>query len=413
MYRIFPFILSTLFFVSCNNETDKETKKSVPSTITSINYKTSYIAGSDICLFFKNNGNKNPKLIISNAIGSTLLLPVVNQETLNYCLPREITTKSDVIFWKVVQEETSLLQGEFLIVPDTSQTNIESYFGPRQITAGNNDFSMLTNIPIDKYDNTLTDGTPVSIKSEFENTITTSIVPINNGIAWKNIVTTKKTGRILVSSSCNETNSKQLTTIVFPAKATDFKISYKRDHKFADGNQILELQTNQIVDEFGNIVSDGTHVNFILKNTDDMRLQTAGNTLNGRVVAKLLHPEQPDTWEIEAYVTGAAKSNSITIDFDSAIQDFEFDFNTENRILTIGPLLGFLEQKVSDGLSVDIQVTSEDNIIKNRKKIFTKNGLASLEISKEFYPPGTYDIGIQVAGIKKDTTLTLRNGSKK
>ncbi|MFX0558266.1 hypothetical protein ACOCEA_15800 [Maribacter sp. CXY002] len=410
MYRIFPFILSILFFASCKNETEKETEKSAPSTITSLNHKTSYTAGSDICLSFKHNGNENPKLIITNAIGTTLVPPVVNQQILNYCLPWEITSKSEIIKWKVIHKEELLLKGEFLIIPDAFQTNIESYFGPRQITAGNNDFSMLTNIPTDQYDNTLLDGTPVIVKSEFENTIETNIVRINKGIAWKNIGATKKSGRILVSSSCNETNSKQLTTIVFPAKATDFKISYKRDHTYADGNQIIELQTNVIKDEFGNIVSDGTHVNFILKNNKNMRLQTVGNTLNGKVVTKLLHPEQPDTWEIEAYVTGAAKSNTITVDFDASIKDYEFDIDTESRILTIGPLFGFIGQRVSDGLSVDIQITSEDNIIKNRKKLFTKNGLAIFEISKEFYPSGIYDIGILVAGIQKDTTLNFIDG---
>ena len=373
---------------------------------------TDYIAGSNICLDFDAQKDNQSTLVIKNVFGTSLANKKYANGNLQFCIPHVFTTKAGKLHWQLINRGQIRAKGFISIIPDTAKTYMESYFGPRQISAGDIDFSMLANIPTDKFDNTLKNDVLVTVKSEFENTITTYQVPVKKSIAWKNIPATKKSGRILVSSLCNGAFSKQLTTIVYPALASDFEVSYKRDHTFADGNQIMELQTNQILDQYGNVVSDGTHVNFLIKEKNGSLLHSSGNTLNGRAIAKMLHPEEPVTWSFEAFVTGAARSNTVLVDFKPAFKDYEIKYLRQERKLIVGPLLGFIDQQATDGFSVNVHIKSEENLVNLKEILYTKNGKATLILEKEFFPTGAYNITITTAGITKKMNIKLFDETK-
>ncbi len=402
------YLLVLLNVLSCSKKSE-EIQDYTNNSIALITQKKQYNAGSDICFTFNASKEITPFLVITNVLGTSVLKPTKEANKLSFCLPPMYCNRAGKLNWSLVLENTEIKTGHITISPDPGTTYLETYFGPRQITAGKEDFSMLVNIPTDRYDNTLDNGTMVTINSEFEDVFNQFKVPIAESIAWKNINATEKSGRILVSAHCNATNSKQLATIVYPAMATDFKIEYQRDHSFADGNQIIEFQTSEIMDKFGNIVSDGTHINFLIENQNGIFMNATGNTLHGRAVARLLHPEEPNTWKVKAFVTGAAKSNTVVVGFKAAVEDYPINFNKEQRKLSIGPLTSFMEQKVTDGFSIQLSIKSESNIINEAEKLFTKDGKASYILDENFYPIGTYNITVEAAGISKELLITLAN----
>ena len=59
---------------------------------------------------------------------------------------------------------------------------------------------------------------------------------------------------------------KKFDVNIMPSIPTNFTISTHRNHTYADGNQITTFSTSIIKDTLGNTVSDGTYVEFYIRN---------------------------------------------------------------------------------------------------------------------------------------------------
>ena len=127
---------------------------------------------------------------------------------------------------------------------------------------------MLVVIPTDSLDNPVPTKTLVSAKYQFLTSEEKENIFTKHLIAFKNINSKKESGRMLVSSESLGVNSKEFTINVTAAIPTDFKISAKRPHKYADGNQVTTFLPSTIKDQHNNVVSDGTYVTFFIKNKD-------------------------------------------------------------------------------------------------------------------------------------------------
>ena len=397
------FILSIIFILGCSSKKE-EPKTAIPIKVKLVTEKAIYKAGDAIQLaFITDRKEAHLKLHLKNAFG-TVLVPYQQQESqIVFRLPGNFSRKTGPCYWKLILGEETLLKGKITILTHTEKgTNMETYFGPRSITAGNNDYSMLVIAPTDVYDNTVKNGTEVTIKTQFLEKISDIKVTTNDLMAWYPVRSPEKSGRILVTALCNGTTSKELTTIVFPANATDFEINAIRDHDFADGNQIIKFKSNKIKDEFGNVISDGTLVTFIIKTNKDAYLYTAGTTIDGVVEARTLHPSEATDWNIQAYITGASKSKAIDVSFKTAIADYQVAFSTGNRTIDIGPLESFMQQLVPDGILVQLDIYTANGEFIETKKTTTKKGVSTIFLSPEYLPDGTYKLVLKAAGIQKE-----------
>ncbi|MBT8302463.1 MAG: hypothetical protein KJO63_14125 [Maribacter sp.] len=371
--------------------------------------ETSYIAGDSITLRFRVNQNTGGLLFVKNALGSSLIEPVVKDSILEFQIPTSYSQKAGLSHWEFVTAKENPISGNLQIAPNTEKTTlIESYLGPRSIIAGNIDYSMFIIVPTDMFDNTFTNGTEVIVKHQFEDTISQNIIEIENLVAWTTIGASEKAGRLLVTASCNTTDSKELTSLVYPSNAIDFTISSKRDHQYADGNQIISFSSSVITDQFNNTISDGTLVTFIIADKAGNLLQTSGITINGVANAKLLHPVKEERWQITAYITGVAKSNTLTIDFKAAVKDYPITFNDENRTLFVGPIKSFMNQNIPDGLEVQLLIYNSQNKLLETKITTSRNGMAKFELSPDFFANGHYNLKINSAGISKNITVDLK-----
>ncbi|PWK23202.1 putative secreted protein (Por secretion system target) [Maribacter polysiphoniae] len=392
----------------CSPETPK---LEAPSTQASLllTKQTNYNAGDTITLRFKSNQKTGSALVVRNALGSSLLEPVMKEGLLEFQMPPDYSQKAGICRWEFVTPREKSISGTLQIAPNTTEeTLIESYLGPRSITAGNIDFSMFVIVPTDIYDNTFADGTDITVKHQFKETIFENEIEIKNSMAWTKIGTTAKAGRILVTASCNHTDSKELTTLVYPSNAIDFTITSKRDHQYADGNQIITFSSSVITDQFNNIISDGTLVSFLIEDKTGNLLQTSGSTLNGIATAKLLHPVEEQTWKVTAYITGIAKSNTITIDFEAAVKDYTISFPEDKRTVFVGPIKSFMNQDIPDGLVIQLAIYNSQSQLLETKMTTSKNGLAKFRLPPDFFENGIYHLQIKSAGITKNITVVLK-----
>jgi len=360
-----------------------------------------FIAGTEITLAFSVENELTPLLFIKNSYGSTVVAPEQKEDQLVYSIPAVFSKKTGILNWLLINEGETLLKNSIEILPNIdSPSLIESYLGPRSIQAGNSDFSMLVVIPTDEFDNPLPEETSVKINEQFLDNIYSKEEKTKNFIIWNNILAKEKAGSILVSSSCNTTNSNELTTVIYPSNATNFIINYKRNHRFADGNQITELITSKIVDEFENTISDGTIVEFNIITSENTILKTSATTINGIAKAKILHPSQEETWKVKGYVNGLAESNEIIIFYEPISLNFNVSFSENNRKITVGPIQSFMNQLIPDGAFVKLHIFNNSHLIETKTATSNK-GFVIFDISADFYTKNNYSFIVEVLGNSK------------
>ncbi len=371
--------------------------KEVVATLVTKNYV--YEAGNEIALSFKLNTVAHTTLVLHATFGTTTLVSM-SQEP-QFVIPDFISRKKGKIAFTLLSKSKVLYKGELDVMTNT-ETNIEleSYIGPPSIIAGGIDYTMPVIIATDSYDNPLPDSTKVYIKHQFLNIEREDLVYSKDMIGWRNIFSYRQSGRILLFSKVEEVVSKEFSVEVYPSLPENFEITSNRKHTYADGNQITDFITSIIKDEYGNIISDGSLVEFVIKDLNGSILHAQGSTINGRAVAKILHPDHEDVWRVKAYVHGMAESNEITVKYAPIIDDFEVKFDMGNRKIMIGPLMSFMEQLIPDGALVKVV------ILKNGEEIDTQiktsyDGMITFWLQNGFYKSGNYDVYITALGIEK------------
>ncbi|WP_158849340.1 hypothetical protein [Algibacter sp. L1A34] len=395
--HIYIFVLGLILLSSFAVVQQNETANKI-ELLTS---QTNYEAGSKIVLKFSTTETSKPLLYCSNSYGSTLVSPNLESNTLQYTLPQTISKKIGAVNWKILDTIESIT-GTIKITPRKEVATMETYIGPPSIEAGGTDYTMLVVIPTDSLDNPLAENSLVKAKHQFLASEENNDIFTKNLIAYKNINSKKESGRMLVSSESLGINSKEFTINIKAAIPTDFTISAKRPHDYADGNQVTTFSTSIIKDKQGNVVSDGTFVTFFITNADENILKTTGTTIEGVAHAKIIHPNFKDTWSIKAYIDGMSESKIISLKYKQVIEDFDIAFSEKNRKITIGPLQSFMLQMIPDGLQVKLKIYKDNLLIDTLTKT-SYNGYVNFILKPAIYENGDYNFRIETAGKTKES----------
>lgn len=370
-----------------------------------------FIAGNAIKLeFLSTSTSEKLQLFIIHSYGKTLLESGIENGKYVFKIPESYCKKTGEVSWYLIHKNENIDSGTFEIIPNNkTKTVIENYLGPRTIMAGGKEFTMMVTVPTDGFDNPKNENTEVILKHQFLQNVTNLNLKTKDFIAWYNIYSPTKSGKLLVSSECDRIATKEIETEIYPNIATNFTINYARNHEFADGNQITHFTTSIIKDQFGNTVSDGTLVSFLIKTKNNLVLKTFGTTINGFASGQILHPDHQETYTVKGYITGIAESNSITIEYKPVISSFNYSFSNNNRTLRVGPIKSFMNQLVPDGIKVKVVVFHQNKVIKILYQDTTPKGIATFNFSEDFYKENTYQFEISTMGITKKT-LQLNYG---
>jgi len=384
-------ILLSSFAVVQNNETT--------NPIQLLTTQTDYAVGNAVVLKFTASEGEKPLLYCSNSYGSTLVSATLKDNALQYEIPQNISKKIGIVNWKLL-DQNKAISGKFYMHPKAEVATMETYIGPPSIEAGGTDYTMLVVIPTDSLDNPVPTNTKVNAKFQFLASEENDAIFTKNLISYRNINSKRESGRMLVSSESLGINSKEFTINVWAAIPTDFTIAAKRPHNYADGNQVTTFNTSVLKDKQDNVVSDGTFVTFFITNASGNILKTTGTTMEGVAHSKIIHPDFKDNWSIKAYVDGMAESNTITLDYQSVINDFDVAFTNKNREVLVGPLQSFMEQMIPDGLHVNLLIY-KGNILLDTITKTSFNGYVTFYLKPAVYENDTYNFRVETAGIDK------------
>ncbi|WBX72626.1 hypothetical protein PG913_06795 [Tenacibaculum pacificus] len=365
--------------------------------ITLLSKEKQFIAGDTIHLKFNTNSTKKHQMYCTNSYGSTLINSEVINNKMFFKIPTYISNKTGVLNWKILNNKNNI-SGQFKIVPKQQPVSLETYLGPPSIEAGGTDYTMLVVIPTDDLDNPLKKGTIVKVKHQFLKSERKTKVLTNNLIAFKNINSPLKSGRMIITSESLNLNSKEYDVNIMPAIGTNFKLFFKRNHKYADGNQITTFYTSIIKDKNRNVISDGSFVDFFITNKKGNMLKTSGTTINGIAYAKMIHPEFEDNWKVKAYINGISESDILKINYKKIIDKFDVNFYDNNRTVKVGPLKSFMNQMIPDGLKVKLAIYKDEKLLNDIIKK-SKDGFVYFNLNSNIYKNGNYTIKITAAAV--------------
>ncbi len=385
------FFIAMLWILSYSSTQDAV---NLDKNYTLITQEQEFIAGTTISLKFIGDTASAPDLLIHYSLGNTLVSAQSQGENINYEFPPFISNLAGRVNWKLVNTEVS---GSLNIIPNSQITKMETYVGPPSIIAGDTDYSMAVSIPLDRYDNAQQDGTAVSFNYNKELAIDNNAAIVKDLIAFDYITSTKKTGKILLAANSGEQFSKEFTVEVQAGLPVDFTLSRKRNHEYADGNQLATFSTSILRDVYGNTAGNGTLVTFYITTSSGAVLQTTGTTIKGIATGTMIHPEKEDRWSVNAAVAGMASSDTIQLEFKPVFESYEVALSQENRRIIVGPLKSFMGQIIPDGVTVSLKIEDKNGSTTYLKQ--TYQGVVQFELNPDLIVPGTYDYTITAGGI--------------
>lgn len=389
-------LLIVYFLTLCVNAQETNSAGKVSLLTTQKEFRVS----DEIFLDFDVKDSKNFNLYCSNSYGSSMIYPDKNDGKITFRIPKFLSKKRGLLTWKTIGLETNI-SGSLFVNSLQQPKTIETYLGPPSIDAGAIDYTMLVVIPTDSLDNPIKDNSKVDVKNQFLKSERSTPIFTDKLIGYKNIYSPLKSGRMIISSESYGLNSKEFDVNIMPAIATNFKIYAKRNHEYADGNQITSFYTSIIKDRLNNVIIDGSFIEFYITNKKGNILKTTGTTINGVAHAKIIHPDFEENWSVKAYSIGISESNVINLKFKKVIDNYTVDFNNNNRTIKIGPLESFMGQIIPDGLIVKLFIYKDKKLIET---IFreSKAGFAEFNLNPNIFEDGIYDFKTKTAGIEKE-----------
>nr|WP_293299793.1 hypothetical protein [Allomuricauda sp.] len=385
--------------IGCAKSVDAPQEKTT-DTVKLISMATEFSAGESITLLFEEKA-EDQLLLVQNGWGTFALKPDSANTALSFTLPQSISQKSGLVHWTLLHQKNKVNEGDISILPSKMVSDtMESYIGPTSIFANNQDQAMIVSLPQDEFGNPLPEETIIQLTEKFKDFQKSKSVPIHDMITHSYVGGVRVVGEIFLGTSLENQVSKEFTVSVLPTKSADFNITAVRQHHFADGNQTVSFTTSTIKDQNGNIIADGTLVNFVIGDSSGNRYQTYGLTLHGTAVGKMLHPEEPTEWNIKAHISGVSQSNSLKLIFDAAVLDYAIQISKDGKTITIGPILSYMKQWVPDGMGIHLEVQSPEGRSLVRNNTTSRKGMGKFELP-EGINANQNIVRITVAGIQK------------
>lgn len=346
-------------------------------------------------------------ILYSSGYGSIVLSETVEDGKIQFTTPTLITEKIGDYEINLMYGEESILKDSLNVYTQPKEIDyIESYFGPRIILAGGQDFSMLTVIPVDEYDNPMPDDTHIEVHENFKELQKQHEQYTFDFVSYKRFYSYDQTGKITVSmNSDNGVTTKEKTSDIYPYTPKDFVIEQSKEHNFADGNEVVSIKTSIIEDIYGNTIQNGTMVHYQIVTGSGKQLAAYAKTVKGIATTKIQHPYTQDSWTIQAFIPGLSESNTLEIEFEQIAYDFPVTFFKENRKVVVGPIKSYMGQLLPNGTAVTLTLIHEGKTTEITQ--YTVGAMTTFLLRDFYYPSGEHQMTIETLGLTKKFTKTL------
>ncbi len=355
------------------------------------------IAGEKSNVAVSINDPGEVKVLIRHSLGQTPIKPETGGNKIVFRLPPFLDERAGS--YPVLLFRGNLPIGDFnlRIEPAASRERLEVYAGPKKIIVGGVESSMLVASSLDTYGNVRPD-TITFHYSIHENSVQT-LRPIHHLASFHSIYTGTISGNGDVSVTSGNLYHPGIGLFEAPGFPSELRLQYSRDHEYADPGSRVEINASPMTDRFGNIIVDGTLVEFIIRDKISENLSKAyGSTIEGIARVILPAPNHKTTWQINARILGEFMG-SLEIPFRQSIREFDIDFDTETSSLSAGPFVNHNDQYIADGILMDMTFIKEGRFFRRSGRIMS--GHYQVNTESLGIPPGEYRLEINQFGYSK------------
>lgn len=316
----------------------------------------------------------------------------------------------------IIQIEGQTAQSEFEIIPGQAVEPITPLVGPNSITADGESWSIAAVIPFDQFANPLVDGTAVKFQvAHPADSVETLETETKSLVAWERITSQTIAGKTFISAQADGAFGPEVEILETADWPTSFTLSNEPKLIAADGKQLTEIRTTRIVDQNGNVIPDGTMVQFIVSDAEGNSRTLPTQTVDGIAKLPLQAPLAPDPLTIIATIF-AVKSEPLIIEFiqGKAVQPFTIKLDVTPgaeqfegaMTLTAGPLLGTRGQHLPDGTPIQFELLKDGDLL-IQTEVDSEDGLAIFAIRKAELTSGRYTAVATVGQVYAQTKFEI------
>jgi hypothetical protein len=337
-----------------------------PETVTfvspiSVEAQTEIIAGETLDLDVNMPAAGAVKVLALSGASALLFTPELPEGRSSWTVPDAVT--------KTAGRLTLLIGGNQVEVAIRASepndfTNI--LLGPRTIVADGKDLTLAVVAPGDIYGNALPNRTPVQFQRLEANQDRSSYDrEVERSLAFARLGAGTTAGANSIWVTVENTTGVPAVLNEVPGVATAVELELATSAVVADGRQVIELATAELVDEFGNQLPDGVAGVFRLTTADTTTVVPA-TVQRGRLLAFWTAPDSPAVLRITASVNGQT-SGSATIRAVTGVRPFEVTGSLEidGYRIRVGPILDPSGALVANGTEVvigDRSTTTADGV---------------------------------------------------
>ncbi len=382
-------ILAVLYILSKDEGVVEQPR--ISANVGHLNIPDTLIAGSHYC--FTSKGSCD--IIIKQSWGVTVLHQSANDEI---CLADSLISTSGLYEVVRICDGQVVNSKVFTVIPRAPFGPLETYVGSKSITAdGGKHWAMITAIPVDSLDNPTSDRTEVVINLSRPSG---QVVKLNqvteNFITFYKIYSGYKTGKTIIGARASTSISQEKEILEEPGYPSDFTISSHNVFPFADSRQYFQVKTTLIKDIYGNIVKDGTLIDYVVFDEDGTMRQLHAYTISGVAILNVQNPMLQGEVRIQASVYGDVLSNSISVYFSANIEEIPIYYSVEDDEIIVGPLVGRLGQYLNDGKLLEFNNETTDEL----SELVIMDGHTSYDC--QFLDKGDYSTIVSVGGLKRE-----------
>jgi hypothetical protein len=240
--------------------------------------------------------------------------------------------------------------------------------GPRSIVADGEHWTMAVTTPRDALGNPVAEGTTLTLYAqhptapELPPATGLELIPTRtrNLLSWARIYSRTRAGRLLISATAGGGHSPERVVLEVPGPPLPFTLHAEPLTAPADGQQWIRLHSDQITDQYGNILLDGANATILAAMPPDAVRTLPATTVDGRIYTTLQAPARSGFMFVRAWI-GGASSLPIMLTFTPgpAVTTIALQsaWRADGIELTAGPLVGDRGQFVPDGTEVTFTIT--------------------------------------------------------
>ncbi len=395
-------LVCSMLFIACHKS---ERQDSVSSSKVEIQLQDSIAyAGSVIQLTLIAEKQGSGDLLFTGAWGTKAKAITLDKGQNHLTLPETWTKWSGKASLRFVIGSAISEPAKLTILPQSAVDPMEVYTGPKTIWNNRKQSSMIVSVPRDSMDNIVDPETILDQQFKYPEGVQFSHkAPTKHLIGATEFMSFKSSGDIFIGSSGKGTHAGEQKVEVVPSWPAELVIEIVDHVPYADNRHFAAVRTKPLVDEIGNQIPDGTLVQFNISTQEGSYSMYRAYTIDGVASTMIKNPSYSTLWKVNASIGNVLSSNTIKLFFDSPLKAIKYTFDREKNQLTVGPLVSYLGQYISDGTVV---YASFNDVFKQKG---TESGFAVFDLDKLGLDKAMIDLKILVADKEIKAKINLSN----